>query len=42
VIIGAGAKILGPINVADDARVSYNSVVIEDVRKTNDSDIFYI
>ena len=42
VIIGAGAKILGPINVADDTRVSYNSVVIEDVRKTNDSDIFYI
>jgi len=42
VIIGAGAKILGPINVADDARVSYNTVVIEDVRKTNDSDIFYI
>ena len=42
VIIGAGAKILGPVKVADDARVSYNSVVIEDVRKTNDSDIFYI
>jgi serine O-acetyltransferase len=42
VIIGAGAKILGPVNVADDARVSYNSVVIEDVKKTNDSDIFYI
>lgn len=42
VIIGAGAKILGPVNVADDARVSYNTVVIEDVRKTNDSDIFYI
>lgn len=42
VIIGAGAKILGPISIADDARVSYNSVVIEDVKKTNDSDIFYI
>jgi serine O-acetyltransferase len=42
VIIGAGAKILGPVNVADDARISYNSVIIEDVRKTNDSDIFYI
>lgn len=42
VIIGAGAKILGPVNVADDARVSYNTVVIEDVKKTNDSDIFYI
>ena len=26
VIIGAGAKILGPVNIADDARVSYNSV----------------
>jgi serine O-acetyltransferase len=42
VIIGAGAKILGPVNIADDARVSYNSVVIEDVKRTNDSDIFYI
>ena len=42
VIIGAGAKVLGPITVSDDARISYNSVVIEDVRKTNDSDIFYI
>ena len=42
VIIGAGAKILGPVNIADDARVSYNSVVIEDLKKTNDSDIFYI
>ena len=42
VIIGAGAKILGPVKIADDARVSYNSVVIEDVKKTNDSDIFYI
>ena len=42
VIIGAGAKILGPVNISDDARVSYNSVVIEDVKKTNDSDIFYI
>jgi serine O-acetyltransferase len=42
VIIGAGAKVLGPINVSDDARISYNSVVIEDVRRANDSDIFYI
>ena len=42
VIIGAGAKILGPVKIADDARVSYNSVVIEDIKKTNDSDIFYI
>mgnify|MGYP001408515137 CR=1 FL=1 len=42
VIIGAGAKVLGPVKIADDARVSYNSVVIEDVKKTNDSDIYYI
>ena len=42
VIIGAGAKILGPVNVADDSRISYNSVVLEDVKNTNDSDIFYI
>ncbi len=42
VIIGAGAKILGPVKIADDARVSYNGVVIEDVKKTNDSDIYYI
>lgn len=42
VIIGAGAKILGPVHISDDARVSYNSVVIEDVKKANDSDIFYI
>jgi serine O-acetyltransferase len=42
VIIGAGAKVLGPVNIADDARLSYNSVVIEDVKKQNDSDIFYI
>ena len=42
VIIGAGAKVLGPVKIADDARVSYNGVVIEDVKKTNDSDIYYI
>ena len=42
VIIGAGAKILGPVKIADDARVSYNSVVIEDMTKNSDSDIFYI
>jgi serine O-acetyltransferase len=42
VIIGAGAKILGPVKVADDARISYNSVVLEDVKRQNDSDIFYI
>lgn len=42
VIIGAGAKILGPVKIADDVRISYNSVVIEDVTKNNDSDLFYI
>ena len=33
VVIGAGAKILGPVTVADDARISYNSVILEDVQK---------
>lgn len=42
VIIGAGAKILGPVKIADDVRISYNSVVIEDVIKNSDSDLFYI
>lgn len=42
VIIGAGAKILGPVKIADDVRVSYNSVIIEDLTKNSDSDIFYI
>lgn len=42
VIIGAGAKILGPVKVADDARISYNSVVLEDVKRQSDSDIYYI
>jgi serine O-acetyltransferase len=31
VIIGAGAKVLGPIKVGDNARVGANSVVLEDV-----------
>jgi serine O-acetyltransferase len=31
VVVGAGAKILGPITVGDCARVAANSVVIEDV-----------
>ena len=31
VIIGAGAKVLGPIRVGDNARVGANSVVLEDV-----------
>ena len=33
VVIGAGAKILGPVTVADDARISYNSVILSDVQK---------
>ena len=33
VVIGAGAKILGPVTVADDARISYNSVILADVEK---------
>ncbi len=31
VIIGAGAKVLGPLNIGDGARVGSNSVVIRDV-----------
>lgn len=31
VLVGAGAKILGPIEVANDARVGANSVVVRDV-----------
>lgn len=31
VTIGAGAKILGPIRIADDAKIAYNSVVLADV-----------
>lgn len=31
VMIGAGAKILGPITIGDDARVGANSVVTKDV-----------
>ena len=42
VIIGAGAKILGPVKIADDVRISYNSVVIEDVTKNIDSDLYFI
>ena len=42
VIIGAGAKILGPVKIADDVRISYNSVVIEDVTKNSDSDLYFI
>ncbi|SON61692.1 Serine acetyltransferase [Mycobacterium simulans] len=31
VIIGAGAKILGPIKVGDDSRIGANAVVVKDV-----------
>ena len=31
VIIGAGAKLLGPINVGDKAKIGSNSVVVTDV-----------
>ena len=31
VVIGAGAKVLGPIRVANDARIGSNSVVVKDV-----------
>ncbi|MBR9883814.1 MAG: serine O-acetyltransferase [Oceanospirillales bacterium] len=31
VLVGAGAKILGPITIANDARVGANSVVVQDV-----------
>ena len=32
VIIGAGAKLLGPINVGKEAKIGANSVVVSDVR----------
>lgn len=31
VIIGAGAKILGPINIGDRAKIGANSVVLQDI-----------
>lgn len=31
VVIGSGAKILGPINVGNDAKIGANAVVLEDV-----------
>lgn len=31
VIVGAGAKILGPINVGDNAKIGSNAVVVKDV-----------
>lgn len=33
VLIGAGAKILGPINIGDNAKIGSNSVVLHDVPK---------
>ena len=33
VIIGAGAQLLGPIHVGDDARIGSNAVVVKDVPK---------
>jgi serine O-acetyltransferase len=33
VTIGAGAKILGPVKIADDVRIPYNRVVLEDITK---------
>jgi len=40
VTIGAGAKILGPVKIADDARISYNSVILEDFSE-NSSEYSY-
>jgi serine O-acetyltransferase len=34
VVVGAGAKILGPIFIGDDARVGSNAVVVKDVPST--------
>ncbi len=31
VTIGAGAKILGPVKIADEVRIPYNRVVLEDI-----------
>ena len=31
VVIGAGAKVLGPINIGDNSKVGSNSVVLKDV-----------
>lgn len=33
VIIGSGAKVLGPINIGDNVRIGANSVVLKDVPK---------
>ena len=45
VVIGAGARILGPVTVGDGARISANSVVTRDIQpRTNqdESELFYI
>ena len=45
VVIGAGARVLGPITVGDGARISANSVVTKDVpARTNqdESELFFI
>lgn len=45
VVIGAGARVLGPITIGDGARISANSVVTRDVLpRTNqdESELFYI
>ena len=31
VVVGAGAKVLGPINIGDDVKIGANSVVLKDV-----------
>jgi serine O-acetyltransferase len=35
VVIGAGAKVLGPITVADNARIGSNSVVVKNVEESS-------
>lgn len=37
VTIGAGSKILGPVVIEDDVRISYNSVVLENIRSPRPS-----
>jgi len=33
VVIGSGAKILGPINIGDNVRIGANSVILQEVPK---------
>lgn len=35
VVIGAGAKLLGPITVEENARIGSNAVVVDDVKESN-------